>query len=144
MWIKKYNTCAISTNNFDLFIIGLLKYVSVTTISNEQMIVNNELLSVCKNVLWSNVGRNYKNLSHNIWHPCQDLKMGPATNKEGVPMTQTFSETVLTVKKCHNIIAMKQGPNVFWKGSMLLKNKRVQQILVAMGISDLFPNYLPV
>jgi len=96
MWIKEYNTRAISTNNFDLFIIGLFKYVSVTTISNEQMIVNNELLSVCKDVLWSTVGRNYKNLSHNTWHPCQDLKMGPAAHKEGVPMTETFSETVLT------------------------------------------------
>lgn len=84
MWIKEYNTRAISTNKFDLFIIGLFKYVSVTTISNEQMIVNNELLSVCKDVLWSNVGRNYKNLSLNTWHPCQDLKMGPAAHDKGV------------------------------------------------------------
>lgn len=145
MWINKHSKRAISTNNSDLFIIGLFKCVLVNTISNEQMIVNNEFLSVCKEVLWSNVGRNYKNLSHNTWHPCQDLKLGPAKHKEGVPMTETFSETVLTVKKCQNIMAMKQGPNVFRKRSMHLKNKRVQQIMVAMGmISDLFQNCLPV
>jgi len=145
MWIKEHNTHVISTNSFDLFITGLFKYVSVTTISNEQMIVNNELPSMCKEVLWSSAGRSYKNLSHNTWHPCQDMKLGTTKHKEGVPMTETFSETVLTVKKCQNIIAMKQGPTVFWKRSMHLKNNRVQQILVAMGmISDLFPNCLPV
>jgi len=39
--------------------------------------------------------------------------MGPAVHKEGVPMTETYSETVLTMKKCQNNIAMKEGPNVF-------------------------------